>query len=223
MGNMISRIEREFIIKALDDNKFPVKLHGARKETEVVILNYEDEKFIEVFSKDRDLADFRKGEAVRIFFSYYGHVMTFNAKIINCDEEKARLTYPELVLKNLQRKYERVQPPEGVELAFTVDNVKIELSFPESETFIRLEDLSDMDNFDTSSINNLIEEFRGIIRSHCDSESIIMFRDKKPESFEEKLVARTGRIFYMQSIYEGLTTTETETEIPVIDRGDLSP
>ena len=71
MGNMISRIEREFIIKALDDNKFPVRLHGTRKEVEAVILNFEDEEYIELYSKDREFSDFRKGEDVRIFFSYY--------------------------------------------------------------------------------------------------------------------------------------------------------
>ena len=168
MGNAISRIEREFIIKALDDNKFLIKMHGQRKEAEVVILNYEDEDFVDVYSKERDLGDFIKGEQIRLFFSYYGHIMTFNSKIISCDEEKARLDYPQRVLKNLQRKYERVEPPEGVELQFTVDNVKVELKFPESGQFVRLEDYSNEDKFDTSSLDKLINDFRNIISSHCD-------------------------------------------------------
>ena len=223
MGNMISRIEREFIVKALDDNKFSVRVHGTRKQTDAVILSYEDEKYIDVFSKERDFSEFRKGEAVRIFFTYYGHVMTFNSKIIECDEEKARLTYPVQVLKNLQRKYERVQPPEGIDLTFKIDNVKVVLSFPESETFVRLEDYSKEDKYDTSDLNSLIDEFREIISSHCDNNKIIMFRDKKPETFEEKLVSRTGRVFYMQSIYEGFSFPESANSVPVIDKEDLSP
>ena len=222
MGSTISRIEREFIIKALDDNKFPLKLHGLRKEAEVVILNYEDEDFIEIFSKERDLGDFGRGEPVRLFFSYYGHVMTFNAKIVTGNEEKLKLSYPELVLKNLQRKYERVNPPEGVELNFTVDNVKVELSFPESGQFVRLEDPSEDERFDTTSINSLVEEFRGIIGNHCDIDRITMFRDKAPGTFEEKLIASTGKIFFMESIYEGMNLPGTSADIPVIEKSSLS-
>ena len=223
MGNAISRIEREFIIKALDDNKFLIKMHGQRKEAEVVILNYEDEDFVDVYSKERDLGDFIKGEQIRLFFSYYGHIMTFNSKIISCDEEKARLDYPQRVLKNLQRKYERVEPPEGVELQFTVDNVKVELKFPESGQFVRLEDYSNEDKFDTSSLDKLISDFRNIISSHCDINRISMFRDRKPGSFEESLVAEKGKIFFMQSIYEGITIPETENDIEIIEKSELEP
>ena len=218
MGSSIGRIEREFIIKALDENKLALNLHGLRKQAEVVVLNYEDEEFVEVYSKDRNLDNFQSGEKVRLFFSYYGHVMTFNSKIIECNEEKARLTYPENILKNLQRKYERVHPPTGVELNFTVDNVKVELQFPESERFARLEDFSRDDTFDTSSLNNLINEFREIIKGHSDGNKIIMFRDKSPETMEEELVAKTGRVFFMQSIYEGMSAPETEREIPLLDK-----
>lgn len=223
MGNAISRIEREFIVKALDDNKFMLNMHGLRKESEVVILNAEDEEFIEVYSKERDLNDFEKDETVRLFFSYYGHIMTFNCKILSCDEEKARLSYPDRILKNLQRKYERVNPPNGVELQFTVDNVKIELKFPESGQFIRLEDFSNDQKFDTTSIDSLISEFRDIISSHCDINRITMFRDREPDSFEEKLIAENGKIFYMQSIYEGMAVPETENEVDIIEKAELEP
>ncbi len=223
MGSSISRIEREFIIKALDDNKFILKMHGQRKEADVVILNYDENEYVEVYSKERDLGSFIKNEEIRLFFSYYGHVMTFNSRIISCDEEKARLKYPERVLKNLQRKYERVRPPEGVELLFTVDNVKVELKFPESGRFVRLDDFSGNNKFDISSINNLIAEFRGIISKHCDKNRITMFRDREPQTFEEKLIAGTGKIFFMQSIYEGIKPPETETELSIVDKSELKP
>ena len=50
-----------------------------------------------------------------------------------------------------------------------------------------------------------------------------MFRDKAPKSFEERLVTRTGKIFYVESIYEGMSIPETESGIPVIDRSELTP
>lgn len=223
MGISISRIEREFIIKALDENKFILRMHGFQKEVEVVILNYEDEDYIEVYSKERDLGKFTKDENLRLFFSYYGHVMTFNSKIIFCDDEKARIKFPRVVLKNLKRKYERVDPPVGVELKFTVDNVKVELKFPESGQFVRIEDYSMNEKFDYSSINNLVKDFREIVSSHCDHHSIVMFRSRAPESFEEKLVAGTGLSFFLQSIYDGFNLPETEENVPLISKDDLEP
>ena len=53
--------------------------------------------------------------------------MTFTCRVVEGNEEKIKLSYPDNVLKNLQRKYERVQPPEGIELRFSVDNVKVVL------------------------------------------------------------------------------------------------
>ncbi len=223
MGNSISRIEREFIIKALDDNKFVLSMHGLKKEADVVILNYEEEDFVDVYSKNRDLDEFEIGEKVRLFFSYYGHVMTFNSKILSCDEEKVRLAYPEGILKNLQRKFERVNPPKGVGLQFTVDNVKVELRFPESGRFVRLEEHSSNGKFDTTSINKLVSDFKEIISSHCDENRITMFRDREPESFEEKLISSTGSVFFMQSIYEGMTVPETKSDIPVVSKEELEP
>ncbi len=223
MGNIISRIEREFIIKALDDNKFPVDVHGNKKEAEAVILNFENEEYIELFSKERDLDGFEANEPVRVFFSYYGHVMTFNSVIIKGNDEKLKITFPEKVLKNLQRKYERVDPPKDVHLSFLIDNIKFELDFPQSEQFRRLEDYTYTEKFDTSNINNLIEEFRSIISGHCDNNKITMFREKRPESYEEKLIAQTGKSFFVQSIYEGISVPETETDMELLDRDDLEP
>ena len=50
-----------------------------------------------------------------------------------------------------------------------------------------------------------------------------MFRDREPQTFEEKLIAGTGKIFFMQSIYEGIKPPETETELSIVDKSELKP
>lgn len=82
MGITISRIEKEFILKAMDEKKLPLKIHGTRKVADGVILNLQEEKWLDFFHENQDWESFEEGEPLRIFFSYFGHVMTFQSKVI---------------------------------------------------------------------------------------------------------------------------------------------
>ena len=80
MGLEIGRIEREFILSALRKKAIPVKIHGDKKWADGSITQIEDE-LLEIVLTEGPAAGFSDGENVRIFFSYYGHVMTFNTTV----------------------------------------------------------------------------------------------------------------------------------------------
>ena len=122
MGTGVSRIEQEFILTTVQDKHIPVQLHGDRKESDGRISSFNDREVeIELtkpFSPGSD-------ERIRVFFSYYGHIMTFASEIKKITSEKLIVGYPRGIYKHLQRKYERVAPPVDIQVFFQLENTKV--------------------------------------------------------------------------------------------------
>ncbi len=79
--------------------------------------------------KDKDI--FKNDDQIKVYFSYFSHVMTFSGGIRkNLNELK--VSFPDVIYKNLSRKYERVKPPEGSKIEFNVKGEKFELKFSEN-------------------------------------------------------------------------------------------
>ena len=64
--------------------------------------------------------------------------MTFISEIIKNNSELI-INYPEVLYKNLSRKYERVKPPEDSKIEFNVKGEKFELNFPKTDEYNSVE------------------------------------------------------------------------------------
>jgi len=138
--------------------------------------------------------------------------MTFQTKVLSVHTDKAEnekpatqnmLTgLPQGIYRDLSRGYERVAPGEGVLLSFIVQGERVELNFPKAETSEEPpEEPETMANFDAAKMTNLLKAFREKAQNFSSENKIVMFRERKPESFEEKLIALTGKAFlYPQSM-----------------------
>ena len=197
MGTFIGRIEREFILNNMQEKKIDIKVHGFKKACQGVILNLLDD-YISIYSKETDWEDFKVGEEVRIFFSYYEHVMTFQSTIENVGE-CLNISYPESMYKNLQRKYERVLLPEGSKISFTTENTVYELTFPKTEEYDPVDKPSVYEDFDFTVISQLINDFKGKIEEKGFKHLIQMFRERGPNSYQEEIITKTGKILYIPS------------------------
>lgn len=194
MGLAIGRIEKEFIINNLIDKQLPVKIHGEKEEIKGTIVSFESEKILlkpEVPSITPD------GSSVRAFFSYFGHTMTFETKLIKKDDESLHLQVPKGIYKNLQRKFERIPCPKDVKVSFTIADTKVELDFPKTEEYNPADTVEYSLTFDPDSIENLIRDFKQQAKFYAEENRIVMFREKKPETYEEQLIARLGKILYI--------------------------
>jgi len=222
MGISISRIEKEFILGNLDEKKIPVRVHGIKKDHNGVILNINEGKWVEIFSEDKNWENYKKDEDVRIFFSYYGHVMTFNSKIMETGET-VKIKYPDGIHKNLQRKYERVPPPENSSLTFTVKETRVEMKFPKTEEFDPVEEPEIHGNMDSQDLNQLMTSFRDETEKFTDYSKIIMFRGKDPGSLEERIIANTGKILYIESTRFGVPRGGAGDDTRIITESYLFP
>ncbi len=196
MGNTISRIEKEFILNSVCDNAIPLRLSGEKMRIFARVESV-DEEFI-IISSDEPLAEsFKPGSEVRAYFSYFGHVMTFESIVRGFVENNLKVDFPNSVHKNLTRKYERVTPPSEVSISFEVQEAKIELSFPKTEEYNPAEPPAYSDDYDPSNLGSLIAVFREKVKSRANIDSVIMFRERSPKGFEEKLVVQTGKILFI--------------------------
>lgn len=194
MGTGVSRIEQEFILTTVQDKRIPVQIHGYRKEGEGKISSFTDREVEIELTKTVSPA---VEERVRVFFSYYGHVMTFAAAVRRVTSEKLVIAYPKGIYKHLQRKYERIVPPVDIQVSFQLESTKVELNFPKTEEYNPAERPEVSERFNPDSLLELMRSFRESLSDRCTANTITMLRGREPSTFEERIVARTARILYI--------------------------
>jgi hypothetical protein len=220
MGTPVGRIEKEFIFKTLIDEGIPCDIHGTASEAPYRFVSAAEDGC--AFESLQDNPEgFPIGEEVRVFFYLKNNYHTFTTKVRSVEGKKIRMDPPKGVYKNLQRKYERVKVPEDIDVAFSVKGRKIELNFPKSERFGRVEPPQLSETFDPRLIHELVKGFRAKANHAVSSNSIIMFRDRLPRSWEEKMVVRIGKSLWIPSTQEDFPAKDPAIEEAVITRGEL--
>jgi len=220
VGIPIGRIEKEYVLSAVRDKGMPVQIHGSKKQDTVKILRI-DGGSITLVKESGDLSHYREEEPIRIFFSYYGHTMTFESSVERSEGSLIVIRFPKLMVKNLERKYERVPPPEGATASFIVQGERIVLDFPRSRTYEPLHEPSVNEDFDVSSIQKLTDHFRSKIGSIAEDNKIRMFRDIEPETFEERCITRYGRVLYIPDTNRSFLQEEMYGSTRIISRDML--
>ena len=216
MGLEISRIEKEFIIQSLWDKKIPVEIHGRKVKADGVVCTFDDET-IDFEPAEGNFDSFNDGDHLRVYFSYYGNVMTFETRIIRATG-KLVVSFPRRIMKNLTRKYERVPVPGKIELSFMMQETKVLLHFPKTEEYDPVLPPEVNDPANTSSIVDLVNEYKKNAASFCDENNIVMFREKEPEGFEEEIITRTGKCLFIPSTSEPFPMNDMDTGGKIITR-----
>jgi hypothetical protein len=217
MGTGISRIEKEFILKSIWDNKIPVKIKIGNTEYSGIILKM-DSSLITLACQNGKWPEGSRAAKVRAFLTYYGHVMTLETKIDRMTEDLLVINYPANIYKNLERKYERVQPPENVKISFVLKTTTIELDFPRTEGYNPAFRPEVSRDFEPARIDELVKTFRAKTAEFVSDVKINMFRDKKPSNFCEDMLVRTGRMLVIKNIEKGFMEDDPTDESAVLTK-----
>jgi hypothetical protein len=208
MGTPVGRVEREFILNNVAEKKISVRVHGYKKTRQAVVLRIEDDLLV-LYNDKEDWNDFSAKEEVRIFFSYFGHVMTFPSRVKKADEY-LYIELPNDMIKNLQRKYERIALPSGTMVSFAVENVTYEFTFPKTEEYNPAEQPGYGDVFPEKSLDKLMD---GVAKRMTDFKAnyrLQMFRDRGPQGWEEEIITRTGKSLFVSPIKAGVPKTDPD-------------
>jgi PilZ domain len=220
VGTQVGRIEKEFVFKVLVDDATPCDVHGTGKEAQCRFSQVDDERLTMV-PLIGVLPAFQAGEEVRVFFYLKNNYHTFSSRLIEAGPEKLIVQHPRGVYKNLQRKYERVKPPEDLHVSFSLRGTKIELNFPKSERYSEVEPPEASSTFDPRRIQTLVRAFREKMSNLVSDNKIVMMRDRLPRGWEEKVMVRLGECLWIPSTEEDFPAKDPFPDERVITKAAL--
>jgi len=220
MGTPVGRIEKEFVFKSLVDEGASADLHSNKKEARVAFCGVREGE-IDLKSVQGDLSGFEVGDEVRVFFFLKNNYHTFVSRILSQQADRVTIVDPHGVYKNLARKYERVKPEREIEVWFTLKGKKVELNFPKTEHFSSVDPPKAALERNPGRIDALVEGFREKLSPHVSQNTIPMFRDRLPRTFEEKVLVRLGRCLWIPSTEEDWPQKDPFPEERIITKADL--
>jgi hypothetical protein len=221
LGVRVGRIVKEFVFRNLLDHKIAIRLYGHRRELTCAVVDIQpDSMKLEVILGEP--AEFRIGEKLQAYFFFQNNYHIFESSVLELEKEQVRISHPDGVYKNPERKYARVRTDEEVEVFFTLKGGEtVELNVPRSPRPAPPGDLSERRDFDFSSIEDLYRSFKEKVAQRVSYGKINMFRDKIPETYEEKLLAATGKALWIPLSEEDFPATDPFPDARVVTRREL--
>ncbi|MDR3019581.1 MAG: PilZ domain-containing protein [Treponema sp.] len=197
MATPVGRIEKEFLFKALFDEKLPIMYVKDRTEYVLILENPAGEDL--VFRPDRPLGKIKPHTKLALLFNYRGQVVDFTVEILQQNDELIFCKAPETLHKNLDRNYLRVDTPSDIKILFTFRGERYNLGFPKVSEYENIAADELARNLDPKNLSGLVQQITGSLKNFSDGFKIVNFKDKKPDATEERIVSELGKTLFIPS------------------------
>ena len=214
MATPVGRIEKEYLLKMLYDEQLPIKYIKDRIEYILILEHPAGEDM--VFRPDRPMGKFKPHAKLDVLFRYRGQVVDFSAEVQGVQDGLIFCKTPEMLYKNLDRNYLRVDTPSDIKILFTFRGDRYNLSFPKVAEYEIIKPDELIRSLDPRNLSGLIKQITGLLKNHADGFKIVNFKDKKPESIEEKIVSETGKTLFLPSTVEHLPKSDPSPKKRII-------
>ncbi|MDR1930474.1 MAG: PilZ domain-containing protein [Treponema sp.] len=206
MATPIKRIEKDFLLKVLYDDQLPVVYLNDRTE---YILRLEKPTKNEVFFKcEKPIPDLRVKKKLDLMFEFMGRVVLFSIVIKSVRDTHIVADVPELLFKDLDRSYSRVNSPEDMKVQFTFRGDRFNLRYPRIQEFEPANMGRWLKDADPKNLQGLIDQMGEWAQGFSDGYKIVIFKEIKPSSTEERILAETGKALYLPSTLGGFPQTD---------------
>ncbi len=212
----VSQIEREFLIKTVSQKEQPVRIHGVSTAGTGIISAIEKNSLTVTILETLDGSGFSICEHITGYFDCHGKTYAFETIVRDCKQRTIRVDVPSQLLRSLQRKYVRVRRPRDIRVVFHLANEDIVLDYPTCPEYISVEDSSGDSRFSGSTIHDIIASFKSELLDKAQESTIVMFRNRPPSSFEEKLLGSTGKVLFVPSVDSPLPKSDPYPEGRII-------
>jgi hypothetical protein len=201
MATPVGRIEKEFLLKIMFDEKLPITY--IKEGTEYALTLEQPATDELVFHCAKPIGKLKLHSKINMLFDYKGQVIDFNSEITAQKEDLVYCKTPDVLHKNLDRNFIRVDVPSDLNILFTFQGDRYNLAFPKINEYESIEADDLVRNLDTKNLSGLIKQVTGSLKNISDGFKIVNFKDKKPEIMEERIVSETGKILFIPSSTTG--------------------
>lgn len=197
MATPVKNIEKEFLFKVLFDEKLPIIFLHDRIEYTLTLELPAKEDIILKMSKP--IGKVKVRDNLDLVFDYRGQIINFTVEVHTIKDNLLICPAPEMLYKNLDRNYLRVDTPSDLKILFTFQGDRYNLAFPKVTEYVAIESSEVMQSLDSRNLPNLIKQMTGWIKTIADGYRIVNFKDKGPEATEERILSETGKTLYLPS------------------------
>jgi hypothetical protein len=141
-------------------------------------------------------------------FDYRGQVIIFSVEVSLIKDDLIYCSAPEALYKNLDRAFSRIGSPPDLQVQFTFMGDRYNLSFPKITEFEAGEPGNFFNGLDPRNLSGLIEQMAGWIKGYANGYKLVIFKDVKPSSAEERIVAETGKTLFLASTMGSFPSTD---------------
>ena len=197
MATPVKRIEKEFLLKVLYDEQIPV-MH-IKGKTQYVLIVEKHTKGQIFFKADRPVEGMKARKKIDLMFDYRGQVIIFSAEVSGFNDEHIVAIEPEFLYKNLDRSFSRVQNPIDLQVQFTFSGDRYSLSYPKVAEYEATDQADLIKSLDPKNLSGLVDQLAMWIKGYASGYKLMIFKDAKPSSTEERLIAETGKAIFLTS------------------------
>ncbi|GHT57636.1 hypothetical protein FACS1894109_10240 [Spirochaetia bacterium] len=199
MAIPIKRTEKDFLLSVLYNEHVPLKYLRDRRE---YILTVDKPVRKELFLKpDQPIKSLKIKDKMELMFKYQGQAISFTVEAASLENDKGNIiaVVPEFLYKNLDRSYSRINAPPDLDVQFTYFGDRYNLAFPKLAEYEKEEIGDFVKKMDPKNLAGLIEQMGAWLKTCADGYKFVIFKDVKPASREERLIAETGKALYLPS------------------------
>ena len=197
MATPVKRIEKEFLLKTLYDDKIPV-MHIKGKSYYALTVE-KSGKGQMVFKSDKPIEGLKVNKTIDLIFDYRGQMIIFSVVVENYKNCQIITSEPEFLYKNLDRSFTRVSTPPDLQVQFSFLGDRYSLSYPKVLDFEGDDQTEPEGNMDPQDISGLTDGIVTWIKGYATGHKLVLFRGVKPSSTEERLLAETGKALFLPS------------------------
>ena len=195
MATPVKRIEKEFLFKALYEEKLPIMYIRDRIEYIFNLASPDMEEL--VLRPDRPINFIKNREKLDLLFNYRGQVVDFTVEVKGIKDNLFYCSSPDTLYKNLDRNYLRVDTPSDIKILFTFRGDRYNLSFPKVNEYETIGVSDVFRHLDPRNLTGLIKQITNWLSQYVDNYKIVNFKEKKPETIEERIVSEYGKTLYI--------------------------
>jgi len=206
MATPIKRIEKDFLLKVLYDEQIPVMY--LRSKTQYILMVEKPTKGQMFFKADRPIEGMKGRKKLDLMFDYRGQVIIFSVEVVEYKDEHIIALEPDALYKNLDRSFSRVSTPTDLQVQFTFLGDRYSLTYPKVTEYDTLNPADLISSSNPKNLTGLIGQMALWIKNYATSYKLVIFKDVKPSTTEERLLAETGKALFIPSTLGPLPTDD---------------